>query len=246
MAIRLAPPLRFRRALAQIGEFSFILAELGVGLNLLPEQGRDLILAGAILSILLNPLAFAAVDWLRPRLEQRVGRRGVAEAAAVPPARSKPSHSKAPEAEMPVATKLADHTILVGYGRVGTRVGKALTDAGMPYLVIDDADKVAANLRDGAIEMTSGNATRPDILAAANLAGARRLVIAIPNAFEAGQIVLQAKAANPAVTIIARAHSDAEVDHLTRLGADKVIMGESEIARGMIEQVFDGTGHQNS
>ncbi len=236
----LGTALTISASLAQIGEFSFILAELGVGLNLLPQQGRDLILAGAILSILLNPVAFAAVDWLRPHLERRIGRRGATEAAAEPPARSKASaHSKPPDSEIPVATKLAGHTILVGYGRVGTRVSKALAEAGIPFLVIDDADKVAADPRDGAIEMMSGNATRPEILAAANLAAARRLIIAIPNAFEAGQIVQQAKTANAAVTIIARAHSDAEVDHLTRLGADKVIMGESEIARGIVEQVFE-------
>jgi monovalent cation:H+ antiporter-2, CPA2 family len=237
----LGTALTISASLAQIGEFSFILAELGVGLNLLPPQGRDLILAGAILSILLNPLAFAAIDWLRPRLERRVGRRGEAETVTVPPARAKAPARKLPDAEIPVATQLADHTVLVGYGRVGTRVGRVLKDAGIAFLVIDDADKVAANLQDGDIEMISGNATRPDVLAAANLAGASRLIIAIPNAFEAGQIVLQAKAANPAVMIIARAHSDAEVDHLTRLGADKVIMGEEEIARGMIGQVFNET-----
>lgn len=236
----LGTALTISASLAQIGEFSFILAELGVGLNLLPPQGRDLILAGAILSILLNPLAFAAADWLRPRLERRAGRSGETETvAAVPPARSKAPARKMPDAEIPVSTKLADHTVLVGYGRVGTRVARVLKDAGIAFLVIDDADKVAANLQDSGIEMISGNATKPDILAAADLAGARRLIIAIPNAFEAGQIVLQAKAANPAVMIIARAHSDAEVDHLTRLGADKVIMGEQEIARGMIEQVFE-------
>jgi CPA2 family monovalent cation:H+ antiporter-2 len=233
----LGTALTISASLAQIGEFSFILAELGVGLNLLPREGRDLILAGAILSILLNPVAFAAADWLRPRVESRVGRRTPSD---TPPARTKPA------VETPVSTKLTGHTILVGYGRVGTRVGKALKEAGVPFLVIDDADKVAANLHDGPVEIISGNATKLEIITAANAAAAYRIIVAIPNAFEAGQIVLQAKAANPAITIIARAHSDAEVDHLTRLGAQKVIMGESEIARGMIEQVFEGSAGQNT
>ncbi|HVJ51837.1 MAG TPA: YbaL family putative K(+) efflux transporter [Aliidongia sp.] len=209
-------------SLAQIGEFSFILAELGVGLHLLPEDARDLIVAGAILSILLNPLGFAAAEWLRPRLERRK-----ADAPVPPPA----------EAEPPFATGLANHTILIGYGRVGSLVGQELKQAGVPFLVIEDADAVVTALAGAGIETIVGNAARPEILAAANPAAAHRIIVAIPNAFEAGQIVRQAKAANPAVTIIARAHSDAEVDHLTELGADNVIMGEREIARGIIALV---------
>jgi monovalent cation:H+ antiporter-2, CPA2 family len=92
-----------------------------------------------------------------------------------------------------------------------------------------------AELREANIEVIAGNAAQPDVLAAANLGGSRYVIIAIPEAFEAGQIVQQARAANPNSQIIARAHSDAEVEHLNSLGADTVIMGEREIARGMIE-----------
>ena len=224
-------------SLAQIGEFSFILAELGVGLNLLPEQGRDLILAGAILSIVLNPLAFALVDRLRPWLEKQQARTAPAAEAAAQPA--------SPEAAVPVEedgppppTALTDHTILIGYGRVGSLIGKSLKEAGLPFLVIEDADKTIARLRADEIEIVTGNAARSEVFEAANPAGARRLILAIPNAFEAGQIVMRARAANPSINIIARAHSDAEVDHLTGLGADIVIMGEREIARGIVEQVL--------
>jgi CPA2 family monovalent cation:H+ antiporter-2 len=226
----LATALTISASLAQIGEFSFILAELGVGLGILPKQGRDLILAGAILSILLNPLIFTAIDRLRPRLEARAASLGMATASAEPAARS-PRRRE----DGLVPTELAGHTVLVGYGRVGSLVGESLRASQRPFLVIEDADKAVARLHEAGIEVISGNAAKSEILAAANVAGASRLVVAIPNAFEAGQVVQQARAANLALRIIARAHSDAEVEHLERLGANVVIMGEREIARGMIE-----------
>jgi monovalent cation:H+ antiporter-2, CPA2 family len=224
--------LTISASLAQIGEFSFILAELGVGLKLLPQEGRDLILAGAILSILLNPLVFFATDRLRPWLEKRL--------APAPAQTSVPEQQAAqeePEPEQIPVTSLSGHTVLIGYGRVGRLVGQALKDAAKPFLVIEDGDKQLAKLRDDAVEHIPGNAVRDEMLNSANLAGAQKLVIAIPNAFEAGQIVTKARAANPGIDIVARAHSDAEAEHLTDLGANAVIMGEREIARGMVAHV---------
>ena len=233
----IATALMISASLAQIGEFSFILAELGVGLGLLPEQGRDLILAGAILSIIINPLIFAGVERLKPWLENRAaGMAAPAEATSAVVASPTAEPTVAPGG-MPATTSLSGHTILVGYGRVGSLVGKALKQAGLPFLVIEDADMPLAMLRLEGIETISGNGANADVFAAANVAAARRLIVAIPNAFEAGQVIQRAKAANPDVTIIARAHSDAEVEHLTGLGADTVIMGEREIARGIIEKV---------
>ncbi|MGY4195182.1 hypothetical protein ACVIM9_004523 [Bradyrhizobium sp. USDA 4520] len=216
----MATALMISASLAQIGEFSFILAELGVALNLLPKAGRDLILAGAIFSIMLNPLVFAVVDWLTSRLEK--------------PQTSSPT--AAASEPIPV-TELQDHTILVGYGRVGSIVGDALHQRSAPFLAVEASDDMVAKLKERGIEALMGNAARASVLRATNPAGARSLVIAIPEAFEAGQIVEQARAANADIQIIARAHSDAEVDHLKALGADIVIMGEREIARGMIEEL---------
>jgi CPA2 family monovalent cation:H+ antiporter-2 len=93
-------------------------------------------------------------------------------------------------------------------------------------------------LRARGIEAIQGNAAAPEVIGAANLAEARLLLIAIPDGFEAGQIVEQARAANPKIEIIARAHSDAEVEHLKRYGADLIIMGEHEIARRMAEHAL--------
>jgi monovalent cation:H+ antiporter-2, CPA2 family len=231
----LATALTISASLAQIGEFSFILAELGVGLQLLPEQGRDLILAGAILSILVNPLAFAAIDRLRPRLDRRA-----AAAEGIPVA--SPAEPTGTADLPPTPTRLSGHTILVGYGRVGSLVGEALKAEGLPYLVIEDADKALARLREERAETIVGNAADAETFDMANPAGAARLILAVPNAFEAGQVAMRARAANPGMRIIARAHSDAEVEHLSELGADVVIMGEREIARGIVEEVMKESG----
>jgi len=239
----IATALMISASLAQIGEFSFILAELGVGLKLLPEQGRDLILAGAILSIVLNPLMFLALDWMKPWLEARA-------AKASPPEEARPigpatvpgevASVAAPQKEdgPPPRTTLSGHSILIGYGRVGSLVGAALKQAALPFLVIEDADKTLAKLKADGVETVSGNAANGEVFAAANPEAAKRLILAIPNAFEAGQVVLRARAANPDINVIARAHSDAEVEHLKGLGADTVIMGEREIARGIVEEVL--------
>ena len=135
-------------------------------------------------------------------------------------------------------TKLADHTILVGYGRVGSLVGAALTKAGIPFLVIEDGDKPLTRLRSEGVETIVGNAADENVFAAARPAAAARLILAVPNAFEAGQVIARARAVNPGIKIAARAHSEAEVEHLTGLGADTVIMGEREIARGIVEAVL--------
>ncbi|ALK09536.1 YbaL family putative K(+) efflux transporter [Blastochloris viridis] len=225
--------LTISASLAQIGEFSFILAELGVKLDLLPQEGLGLILAGAILSIVLNPLIFAAVDRLNQRAEARVSPAAGADASAE-------------DAEPVKVSTLTDHAILIGYGRVGRRIGAALAEVGRPFLVIEASDDLLADLKKAKIEAIAGNAAQADVLAAANLTAARHVIIAIPEAFEAGQVIQQARSANPKVQIIARAHRDAEVDHLISLGADMVVMGEREIARGMIDHVLAGPGEPDA
>lgn len=206
-------------SLAQIGEFSFILAGLGVSLALLPERGRDLILAGAIVSIFLNPLVFALVDKL---LEKE-------QAKAAPGAQP----VKKAREPLPV-TRQSGHIVLVGHGRVGSVVGRALRQAHIPFLVIEDDPQIAELLQKEGIEAMTGNANAPDMMDAANVKGARALLVAIPDAFEGGQVVAKARAARPDITIVARAHSDEEVAHLKLHGANFVIMGEEEIAKAMI------------
>jgi len=234
--------LTISASLAQIGEFSFILAGLGVSLKLLPEQGRDLILAGAIFSIVLNPLMFKLVDRFAPA-EPTPAKPKPAEPKPVeaapepqpeaPAAAAEPEPAPALERDI-IPTELSDHIVVVGYGRVGSLLGAGLSAMGEKLLVIEDQDDgVAAARRDGA-EVLVGNAADPEVLGAAGLARAKRLFVAIPGSFEAGQVCEQARKQNPNLPIIARAHSLAEVEHLKECGASRTIMGEAEIARAML------------
>jgi monovalent cation:H+ antiporter-2, CPA2 family len=211
-------------SLAQIGEFSFILAGLGVELTLLPERGRDLILSGAIVSILLNPLFFAALDgWLA---RKEVG------AADAPIGRTE----TAAREPLPL-TRLTDHVVLVGHGRVGSFISAALPAQTALLVIEDDADRIAAFAGE-AREAIVGNAADPEVIRAVNLAAARCLLVAIPDAFEGGQVVAQARELNPDLPIIARAHSEVEIDHLRKHGATKVVMGEHEIAKAMVADIL--------
>jgi CPA2 family monovalent cation:H+ antiporter-2 len=216
----------------QIGEFSFILAGLGVGLGLLPEAGRDLVLAGAMLSIVATPAFFMALDHAKPWLASRAG------APAGAPSDQAPAPPEAPAPRELPETTLDDHTVVVGFGRVGSVVCEALQREGKQILVIEDRRERVDQLRLRNIEVIYGHAPAPGVMKAANLAGARRLVIAIPDGFEAGQIARQARAANPSLQIIARAHSDAEAEHLQKYGADVTIMAERELAHAMLDHAF--------
>jgi CPA2 family monovalent cation:H+ antiporter-2 len=216
-------------SLSQIGEFSFILADLGVGLKVLPETGRDLVLAGAILSILVNPLLFVLLDRLTPWLKARE-RTVDSQEAAIP---------QLPE--LPV-TSLTGHAVLVGHGRVGSLVAETLGRAGQPYLVIEEHQAIVDQLQARGIEVIAGNAAQPGLLEAASIASARWLISAIPNPFESGNLIEQARAANPGLDIRARAHFDAEVDYLKNCGANLIIMGEREIARGICEHILSRIG----
>jgi len=223
-------------SLAQIGEFSFILANLGIWLGVMTEHARQLILATSIISILLNPAVFAARSWFLARHRRRV-------AAATPPAPARDEEELAP-------TSLTGHVVLVGYGRVGRLIGPVLSERGRPLLVIENADDAleylkGEHLKDeqrktAGIDIIEGNAANPRVLRAANLSEATLLLVAIPDAFEAGQIVEQARAVNPRIEIVARAHFDAEVEHLLQHGANTVVMGEREIARTMLELARTG------
>ncbi|MDR3326060.1 MAG: Kef family K(+) transporter [Rhodospirillaceae bacterium] len=227
--------------LAQIGEFSFILAELGVKLKLLPEQAQSLILAGAILSILANPLMFSSIGWMNPRFEQWINKR-LSKFSIFTDTKI--------SVTIPIAT-MTNHVVLVGYGRIGSMIGNAFRQHGLTLLVIEDAEKVIAKIHQSGFEVIVGNATNSDILNTANLIKARHLIVTIPNVFEAGQIIMQARVDNPMIHIISCANSDAEIDHLVTCGADQVIVSAQEIANNIISSLLstftsDVETHNNS
>ena len=216
-------------SLAQIGEFSFILAALGATLGMLPDEGRSLILAGALISIAFNPLVFATIEplqqWLRKhsklarQLEQRDD----------------------PLAELPMSTDrkfLANQVVLVGYGRVGRRIAQALYARNVPLVVADQNRELVERLRGEGRAAVFGNAVDPETLVQAHVADARLLVIATPQTFEVRQMVETARALNPDIDVVVRCHNEEEAQLLQRELTGRVFVGESELARSITDYVL--------
>jgi len=205
-------------SLAQIGEFAFILAGLGISLKLLPDEGRNLVLAGAILSIMLNPLLFAL-------LQRYLGKKEAEE---------EQQQAAIMEEENPIPVNLCNHAIIVGFGRVGSLLGRKLIENGVPIVVVENSRTRVDALRAEGISAVLGNAARTETMDLARLDCARWLLLTIPNGFEAGEIVTAAREKRPAIEILARAHHDEEVNYITERGANQVVMGEREIANSML------------
>ncbi|RRO07976.1 YbaL family putative K(+) efflux transporter [Pectobacterium aquaticum] len=210
--------LTISASLAQIGEFAFILAGLGIVLGLLSEEGRNLVLAGAILSIMINPLLFTL-------LERYLAKHETIEEQIV---------EEAIEEEKQIPVDMCNHALLVGYGRVGSLIGAKLHQAGIPIVVIENSRTRVDALREQGIKAVLGNATKPEIMDIARLDCARWLLLTIPNGYEAGEVVAAAREKRADLEIIARAHYDDEVSYIIEHGANEVVMGEREIANSMI------------
>jgi CPA2 family monovalent cation:H+ antiporter-2 len=215
-------------SLAQIGEFSFILASMGVGLGLLSPEGQSLILAGALISIAFNSLVFTAIapvqSWLRERsaLARRLELRDD------------------PLAQLPMSTDqalLRGQVVLIGYGRVGRRIADALAEQSIPFVVAEQNRELVEKLRAQNIPAVSGDASDPAVLIQAHIARASMLVIATPDTFNVRKMVETARALNPAIEVVVRTHSDEEAALLQSENVGTVFMGEHELAQGMARHV---------
>ncbi|MGA9522699.1 MAG: YbaL family putative K(+) efflux transporter [Myxococcaceae bacterium] len=224
----LATALTVSASLAQIGEFSFILIALGVSFGLVPPEASSLIVAGALLSITLNPFVFRAIDPILERL-RRTPRFAPRAVEPEDPLALLPSQ---------VDPHLRDHVVLVGYGRVGTLIGHELEVHGIPWVVIEQNREYVATLRDQGVPAIYGDAARPGILAHAHLECARLLVVATPDALQARQIIDVARSQNPGIELIVRTHSDEEHAFLEALGVRRVVMGERALARVMAHEAL--------
>jgi CPA2 family monovalent cation:H+ antiporter-2 len=228
--------LTISASLAQIGEFSFILAALAVSLGLMPAEAQSLIVAGALLSIALNSAVFATVEparrWItaRPRLLALLER--PAGALGEPP----PSVH---------ADTLRRHAVIVGYGRVGGEIGRALAAQGVPYLVLEQDRQVVMSLRERGIPAFFGDASRAGMLDQVNVRDAQLLVVTAPEPFTARAIIAEARKANPAIDIVVRTHTDDERRYLEALDVGKVVMGERELARAMAEYALRSCGTES-
>ena len=216
-------------SLAQIGEFSFILAGLGVSLKLLPAEGPSLILAGALISIALNPLVFKAIEPLQRWLRQH------SELARKLEARDDPL------AELPADTEakyLARQVVIVGHGRVGRHITAALGEAGVPYVVADQNRERVEALRAEGCAAVLGDASDPAVLIQAHIARARMLVIAVPDTVGVRRMMEVARTLNPGIQIVVRSHSEQQAERLRDDGADQVFLGERELAQAMVRHVL--------
>ena len=224
----LVTALTVSASLAQIGEFSFILASLGLMHGLLPPEGQSIILASALISITLNPLAFKSIKPIlaliekSPRWNARFNRNQ--DKLATPDVEISHEH-------------MQDHVVLIGYGRVGRRIGEQLDDMELPYLVIEHDRHFVEQLRRRHAPVIYGDASLPGILEHAELSRARLLVITTPERFQARRIIELARKLNPEIDIIVRTHHDDEYQFLKNLGIVSVVMGERELARSMGEEI---------
>jgi CPA2 family monovalent cation:H+ antiporter-2 len=205
-------------SLAQIGEFAFILAGLGISLGMLSEEGRNLVLAAAILSIMLNPILFSVLERYLDKTET-IEEQTLEEAI---------------EEEKQIPVDICNHAVLVGYGRVGSLLGQKLMEADVPLVVVENSRPRVEALREQGIKAVLGNAARVDTMDLARLDCARWLLLTIPNGYEAGEVVTAAREKRPDIEIIARAHYDDEVTYIMERGANRVVMGEREIANSML------------
>ena len=212
--------LTISASLSQIGEFSFILAGLGLSQKLLPQEAHDLILAGALLSIIANPFLFAWLDaW------QRRQQPGTAVTTVTQPL------SEVPE-------DMGGHAIVIGYGRVGRELTRLLQDRGIPLVLVEsDPDRVEAARKNGLVTVR-GNAAAEGVLKAARPQSAQLAILAMPQALEAGEIIARLKAIHPGISVLARAHSEAEVKHLLGHGADAAVLAERELAYSLVDMMM--------
>ena len=221
-----ATALTVSASLAQIGEFSFILAAMGVSLGLLPPEGRDLVLAGALISITLNPFVFATITpvtrWVRARPSlYALMERGATRLATLP--------------DNPRSNAIRGHAVIVGYGRVGGIIGAALAGKHLPFVVIERDLRLVEVLRERGIRAIYGDASASGVLDAAHIETAKLLVIASPDSYSARRVLELARQANPTIDTVVRTHTDHEYEHFEKEGVGRVVMGERALALGMTE-----------
>lgn len=224
-------------SLAQIGEFSFILVGLGASLGLMDPAGQSLVLAGALISIALNPLLFRAIAPLQAFLREKSAYVRRLEAR------------DDPLAELPMSTEqrfLAQQVVLVGYGRVGRRIADALQAAGQPFVVAEQNRELVERLRTQGMAAVAGDAAEPAVLIQAHIAHARMLVVATPDALATQAMIDTARTLNPGIEVVVRSHNEEEAAQLRAAGAGTVFLGEAELAGAMTRHVLAPPGSRGS
>jgi CPA2 family monovalent cation:H+ antiporter-2 len=222
-------------SLAQIGEFSFVLAGLGLALGLLPQEGMSLVLAGALISIALNPLVFAGIAPARAWILARS------------PTARRLEQRQDPYAELPMSTErrlLEGQVVLVGYGRVGRRIADALAERGIPFVVAEQNRERVEDLRSRGLAAVSGDAADAAVLVQAHIHRASMLVVAVPDPVGVRRMADTARTLNPGIEVVIRTHNEDESELLRHDGVGTVFFGEDELAKGMVAHVVARYRHE--
>ena len=217
-------------SLAQIGEFSFILAALGDSLGVLPPEAKSLIVAGALLSIALNPLLFSAVE---------PARRWILQRSAL--ARRLESRDD-PLAELPTSTDrkyLARHVVLVGYGHIGKSIAETLLARDIPFVVVEQNRERVEALRAAGMQAVSGDAGDPAALIQAHIAEAALLVVAAAESTEIRPMIDTARQLNPGIAMVVRAPNAEEAALLQKEGARHAVHMKGALTEVMTRDVLD-------
>ncbi|CRL65300.1 MULTISPECIES: YbaL family putative K(+) efflux transporter [Proteus] len=220
-------------SLAQIGEFAFILAGLGVALNVLEPDARNLVLAGALVSIMLNPVLFSLLDRYLAKTETKEEVEQLQQEEL--------------EEEMPVPVDICGHAIIVGYGRAGSMLAEKLLAQSIPLVIIENSRNKFAELKEKSLNTVLGNASTKESLALARIDCAKSLLLTIPNGYEAADIAETARSMNPDLNIIVRAHFDdiivranydEEASFILEKGANHVVIDEDQTASAMADMLI--------
>jgi CPA2 family monovalent cation:H+ antiporter-2 len=224
-------------SLAQIGEFSFILAGLSVAIGLFTHENQNIILAAAIISIALNPFIFRLIQPIQSQIRARSKLARALE------------RSHDPLAELPMneeTAQIGGHIVLVGYGRVGQRIANALIKHKITFVVAEQNREHVEKLRQQGLHAVAGDASEAAVIIQAHIARADTLVVAISDTFRTRRMIEMARMLNPSIKTLVRTHSDEEVALLQSENATRVFFGEHELAQSMIEYLITGQNrHEN-
>jgi monovalent cation:H+ antiporter-2, CPA2 family len=209
--------------LAQIGEFSFILIALGTSLNLMPADARDFILAGALISIALNPLIVSwGMKWITNNDETRI------------PEEDKLAHLEPEQEQDPHPTL----NIIIGCGRVGTHLIDMMKDKMSDIIVIESNREKVEQLRHDGISAIAGDATNKEVLENGHIADAKNILVTLPDPFDVRRVAELAFEINPNANILVRSHNDTETEYFKSTNVDLSVSGTEEIAKRMVSHLL--------
>lgn len=217
-------------SLAQIGEFSFILAALGVSLKLLSIEGQNLILAGALISITLNSFVFSAVEPLQRWIRERSSLARLLERSGDPLAMLPDEVSQ---------DYLRDQVVIVGHGEVGRRITRTLMEQNIKVVIAEENREIVENLREKGIAAVSGMATEPSVLIQAHIQHARLLVLSPMDILDIHKIVDIAKTLNPQIQVLVCAESKQEAEVIRNDNIGEVYFAKEEMAKNMSNHILN-------